>query len=167
MKCSDEGLSLIKSFEGWSPRVYVDPVGLPTIGYGHLITRSELGLMHEAPSKIWIAEAKSRYPDDLTFDQGLALLKKDVEHFERGVTKLVKVDLKQTQFDALVSFSFNVGLTNFLTSTLLRRLNTGDYDVGSEFLKWSKARDRRTHEMKTLAGLMSRRKAEVALYERT
>ena len=87
------------------------------------------------------------------------VLKKDLEKFEKAVNKYVNVEITQSMFDALVSFSFNVGATAFRKSTLLQKLNKGDYDgAADEFLRWNKGGG------KVLAGLTKRRKAERQLF---
>ncbi len=87
------------------------------------------------------------------------LLKQDLAVFESGVNNLVKVELKQCQFDALVSFSFNVGIGAFSTSTLLKKLNQKAYgEAANQFLRWNKAGG------KILAGLTRRREAEKSLF---
>lgn len=170
MNISTETLEHIKRSESWVPGVYQDPVGLPTIGYGHLISRLELGLPPvkvETPEtlRVWMAAAKARYPKPLTQAEGLVLLQKDVAVFEDVVNRLVKVPLNQSQFDALVDFSYNVGEPQFSGSTLLRKLNAKDYvAVPKELMRWTKARDPKTGLLKELAGLKKRRQAEVDLW---
>lgn len=142
---SKEGLDLIKSFEGLSLKAYPDPGtgGAPwTIGYGHTGSDVSPGLV--------ITEAKA---DEL--------LRKDVARFEAGVRDLAGSHGTQHQFDALVSFAFNVGVENLRRSTLLRKHNEGDYSgAAAEFPKWNKAAGR------VLAGLTRRRDAEARLYRK-
>jgi lysozyme len=140
MKTSQKGTDLIKQFEGTVLKVYKDAVGLPTIGIGHLIKHNESFTT-------------------ITQQQAEELLAKDLVQFEVGVTKAVRVTLNQNQFDALVSFSFNLGLGNLNSSTLLRKLNAGDYQgAASEFERWNKAGG------KILTGLTRRRLAEKGLF---
>ena len=140
MKTSKTGINLIKQFEGTVLKVYKDAVGKDTIGIGHLIKSGE------------------SYTT-ITQQQAEDLLAKDLVQFEVGVTKAVKVTLNQNQFDALVSFSFNLGLGNLNSSTLLKKLNAGDYQGASlEFERWNKAGG------KVLAGLTRRRLAEKELF---
>ncbi len=88
-----------------------------------------------------------------------AILSNDLIRFENAVNNLVKVDLNQNQFDALVSFAFNVGVGNFSSSTLLKKLNKGQYNaVPSELMKWTKSKGRQ------MAGLVNRRSQEAALW---
>jgi lysozyme len=141
---TQEGLSLIKRFEGFSPSIYLDAAGLPTIGYGHLLRKGEAemfrrGISHEA---------------------GIALLIKDVEAAERSVLRLITVPLTNGQFDALVSFTFNLGGGALQRSTLRRKVNREEHDdVPAEFLRWVWAGG------KKLRGLVRRREAELLLYQ--
>ena len=140
MKISQKGLNLIKSFEGLELKAYKDSVGVVTIGYGSTGAHVSMG-------------------QTLTVQQAEDLLRKDVSRFEEGVGKLVKVTINQNQFDALVSFSFNLGLGNLSSSTLLKKLNAGDYEGASlEFERWNKAGG------KVLNGLTRRRLAEKELF---
>lgn len=140
MKTSQKGIDLVKSFEGLSLKVYKDAVGLPTIGYGHLIKKGEVF------TTISLQEAED-------------LLRKDLKQFEEGVSTSVKVALTQNQFDALVSFAFNLGMGNLNSSTLLKKLNAGDVQGASlEFVRWNRAGN------KILAGLTRRRLAEKELF---
>jgi lysozyme len=141
MKISQAGLDLIKRFEGCELEAYQDAVGIWTIGYGHTGSDIHKGL------KITQAQAD-------------AILAKDVERFASGVAANVRVALTQSEFDALVSFAFNVGLTAFRTSTLLKLLNDNSDRsvVATQFLRWNKAGD------KVLEGLTKRRNAEKELF---
>ncbi|SCC29869.1 lysozyme [Kosakonia oryziphila] len=135
------GLTLIKSFEGLSLEKYRDAVGKWTIGYGHLILPQE------------------NFPQALSNKEAEDLLRADLGMTERGVHRLVTVDLNQNQFDALVAFAFNVGLGNLQDSTLLRLLNQGQYQAAADQLpRWNKAGG------KILPGLTRRRDAERALF---
>ncbi|MEM9989214.1 MAG: lysozyme [Pseudomonadota bacterium] len=146
MQISDEGVSLIKRFEGLKLEAYQDIADIWTIGYGH--TGSDV-----FPGQV-ISEAEAE-----------RLLRKDVERFERGVESAVKVDIVQAQFDALVSFSFNVGVGALKKSTALKRLNKGDYEGAAEALTWwNKARV--NGELQVVSGLARRRAAEAALFLR-
>lgn len=140
MKISQKGINLIKMFEGLSLKAYKDSVGIVTIGYGSTGPHVSMG------QTITEAQAKS-------------LLKSDLSRFEKGVSELVTVPLNQNQFDALVSFSFNLGVGNLKSSTLLRKLNSLDYSGASkEFERWNKAGG------KVFAGLTRRRIAERDLF---
>lgn len=140
MKISQKGINLIKTFEGLSLKAYKDSVGVVTIGYGSTGP-------HVSMRQI------------ITEVQAETLLKSDIARFERGVSDLVTAPLNQNEFDALVSFSFNLGLGNLKSSTLLRKLNSLDYQgAAKEFERWNKAGG------KVLAGLTRRRIAERDLF---
>jgi len=140
MKISPIGLSLIKEFEGCSLRAYICPAGVPTIGYGSTGPHVEYGMT-------------------ISQEEAEELLLKDVSRFEKGVSDLAKVSLNQGQFDALVSFSFNVGLQAFADSTLLRFLNSNQNEgAAGQFSRWVKAGSI------TLKGLERRRDAEERLF---
>jgi len=140
---TQHGLNLIKQFEGFSSHIYLDAAGLPTIGYGHLLRAGEAemfrhGISHEA---------------------AVALLIKDVLCSEQAVLRLITVPLTNGQFDALVSFTFNLGGGALQRSTLRRKVNREEHaDVAVEFRKWIWARGRK------LRGLVQRRAAEAAMY---
>ncbi len=145
---SQEGLDLVKNFEGLFLKAYLCPAGIPTIGYGHTASVSKVDV--EKGKKITKSEAER-------------LLHLDLKGAEKVVNQLVKVSLGQSQFDALVSFVFNCGGGSFKNSTLLRKLNQRDYSgVYSELQRWTKARV--NGEMKDLNGLIRRRKAEGELW---
>lgn len=135
------GLDLIKHWEGFEPEVYLDAAGLPTIGYGHLLR----------PGESW--------PEGISKAAAEKLLAKDVQIAERAVVRLIKVPLADEQFDALVSFTFNLGSGALQRSTLRQKLNRGEYKaIPSELMRWVWAGG------KKLKGLMRRRKAEGVLF---
>ena len=141
VKISNAGLSLIKGFEGFRAKAYVCPAGVLTIGYGHTGPDVKPGMT--------ISDAR-----------GTELLAQDVSRFERAVNKFVKVPLAQHQYDALVSFTYNVGEGNFQTSTLLKKLNAKDYaGAAAQFDRWNRGGGR------VLAGLVRRRAAERKMFE--
>lgn len=136
---SEKGLELIKHYEGFSAQAYKCPANIWTIGYGHTAGVTE--------------------GQTITAEQGEQLLKKDLAHAERSVNSLVKVTLNQSQFDALVSFVFNLGSGNFQSSTLLKKLNQQDFDGAAlEFKKWVKSNG------SVLPGLVKRRNSEAELF---
>ncbi len=139
METSKNGIELIKEFEGRRLVAYQDSVGIWTIGYGHT-------------KDVW----EDRLIIKSTADR---LLAEDLAEFEKYVDNLVEVPLTQNQFDALVAWTFNLGPTNLSESTLLKKLNAGDYDsVPSEMKRWNKAGG------EVLEGLIRRREAEAALF---
>lgn len=154
MQMSEHGLELIKQWEGFKPDVYKDSAGLPTIGVGHLITKSE-----QTTGEIVIGGLPVQYANGLTGQQVLDLLSQDVQPAEQAVNNGVKVALDQNQFDALVSFTFNVGVGAFTSSTLLKVLNQSQYDgVPDQLRRWNKAGG------KVVQGLVNRRENEVKLW---
>lgn len=139
MKLSQAGFDLIREFEGYRDTAYQDSVGVWTIGYGH-------------------TEGVKR-GDKITQAQGVKYLEEDTQEAQGAVTRLVKVPLTQGQYDALVSFTFNLGTGNLGSSTLLRKLNAGDYEgAASEFPRWVNAGG------KKLDGLVRRREAERQMF---
>lgn len=144
MQISNTGISLIKEFEDCRLKAYQDSVGVWTIGYGwtHPVDGRKIG-------------------PGMVIDQATAerLLKCGLVQYEQGVNQLVKVIITQGQFDALVSFAYNLGLRSLSTSTLLRKLNAGDkHGAADEFGKWVNAGGVR------LNGLVKRREAERKLF---
>lgn len=146
MKTNAAGVQLIKDFEGFVPKWYRDPVGVWTIGYGH--TDSAGSPKHATSANMVLSEA-----------EGTAILQRDLGQYEAAVDRLVKVPLNENQYAALVSFTYNLGAGNLGSSTLLRKLNAGDYEgAANEFARWNKAGG------KVLNGLVRRRAAEKALF---
>lgn len=148
MRLSEAGLSILRDFEGFSERAYPDPGssnGLPvTIGYGS--TRDEDG-------------RPFRLGDTITRERADELLRREVAETERQVAAYVSVPLTQPQFDALCSFAYNVGVGAFGKSTLLRKLNAGDYAAAAdELLRWDK------NDGQVMPGLARRRRAERELF---
>ena len=139
MRISEKGINLIKRFEGLRLEAYLDSVAVPTIGYGH--TRGvKLG-------------------QTITQEQADAFLEEDIHEFELAIQRLVHINLTQNQFDALVSFTFNLGIGNLKQSTLLKKLNAGDITgAANEFNRWVYAGG------KKLTGLVKRRSAERLLF---
>ena len=141
MRMSDQGIdALLKKFEGCKLKAYKDPVGIWTIGYGHTSAAGE----PDVTEGLAITQAEAE-----------AILKRDLIKYEKPVADLVKVPLSQHQFDVLVDFAYNAGVGNLKSSTLLKRVNAGDFDaVPNELMKWTKAKG------KELPGLVRRRRAE-------
>lgn len=140
---TDVGLALIKRFEGFSPTIYTCAAGYPTVGYGHVVAASE----------------RSRFVAGISDSEGEELLRRDVRIAEISVLRLIQVPLTDGQFDALASFTFNLGAGALQRSTLRRVVNRGEHDaVCRELSKWVLAGGRR------LAGLVARRRAEARLY---
>lgn len=143
-KLNKTGIDLIKEFEGFSSTVYLDKAGLPTIGYGHLIKEGETFT-------------------EITMQQAEEILKRDVLEAENTVNRLVKVKLTQNMFNSLTSFVFNVGSGAFASSTLLRKLNTGDVEgAAGELLRWKYVTV--NGQKKESNGLLARRETEQRLF---
>jgi lysozyme len=154
MKMSERGRQLLTQWEGFRTSVYNDAAGLKTIGVGHLITRDEL-----SSGEIIIGSKPVRYKTGLTEEQVGALLAHDLQKFEDAVMRAVKVPLEQNQFDALVSFAFNVGVEAFNNSTVLKALNAGKFaDVPDELRRWTTAGG------SNVPGLVTRRENEIKLW---
>lgn len=144
MTYSEDGLTLTKSFEGCRLKAYQDQGGVWTIGYGHTQYVNAGQTCSQELADAW--------------------LQTDLMSSANGVAIMVKVPLTQGQFDALVDFCFNLGRDPLRTSTLLRKLNSGDYGgAAEEFLKWDKVRINGV--LTPAKGLTRRRAAEKSLFE--
>jgi len=140
---TENGLRLIKKFEGFSDKIYLDSAGFQTIGHGHLILPQEQQL----------------YQNGITEANAESLLKHDVTAAEKAVTSLINVPFTNHQFDSLVSFTFNLGAGALQRSALRRKVNREEHtEVPAEFLRWVYAGS------KKMPGLVRRRKAEAVLY---
>ncbi|KAA6402535.1 MAG: putative lysozyme [Streblomastix strix] len=143
LKPSQNIVDFVKGFEGLNLTAYTCPAGIWTIGYGHT--------------------KNVKKGDQITLQQANQFLTEDLTDSGKQMVKIVKVPMTQNQYDSLVSFTFNLGIGNLQSSTLLRKLNAGD-DKGAseEFLKWNHARVGGV--LKVLDGLTKRRKAEKDLF---
>lgn len=146
MKISNNGIELIKQFEGLSLKPYLDAVNIPTIGFGNTF--------YEDGTKVTLKDKP------ITEERATELLEFTANKtFSENINKVVKVPLNQNQFDALVSFAYNIGNKNFNWSTLLKKLNLSDYEGASqEFGRWNQAGG------KILNGLVLRRQKEKELF---
>lgn len=136
---SNKGIGIIKQFEGCQLNAYQDAVGVWTIGYGHTKNVSEGDIISSA--------------------QAEALLVKELKEYENYVNDLVTVPLFDYQFDALVSWTYNLGPTNLKSSTMLKVLNEGKYnEVPDQMRRWNRAGG------KVLEGLVIRRDYEAKLF---
>ena len=139
MNIGQKGIDLIKHFEGCELNAYKCPAGVWTIGYGHIKGVSE-GM-------------------SITQEQAEQMLLDELKEYENYINELVTVNLSQNQFDALVSWVYNLGPANLQASTLLKVLNAGDYaGVPAQIKRWNKAGG------KVLEGLTRRRQAEADLF---
>lgn len=146
MKPSKKAIDIIKKYEGLYLNAYLCPASVPTIGYGTI-----------------------RYPDGKAVKLGEKITMKKAEELltwevEKIVTQIPVLNVNQNQYDALVSFTYNLGIGNLLKSTLFKKVkaNPDDPTIKNEFLKWTKARVK--GELKTLKGLVRRRTEEYELY---
>ena len=146
MRTSDNGIKFIKHFEGVRYRPYRDVAGLWTIGVGHLIENGK--------------QLPDAYNKTFTSEEVDALLRKDLLRFEIGLSRLLpKLSFRQNEYDALISFSFNLGLGTLQRSTLRQSLLRGNKKQASEaFLKYCYAGG------KIIKGLQTRRIAEQKLF---
>lgn len=157
MKVSKEAIEGIKKDEGVRTKPYRCPALLWTAGIGHVIDQSHIRVPFNERKNIPLPPEWDRV---LSMAEVDALLAQDLSTFERGVLRLCPSGLTQGRFDALVSFSFNVGLGNLQRSTIRMKHNRGDFEGAAEsFMAWTKAGG------KELPGLVKRRKHERALYE--
>lgn len=142
-KLSQTGIDLLKQLEGCKLDAYLDSGGVPTIGVGHTGPEVSLGMT-------------------ITQDEADDLLHKDIAKFEQGVDQLVKVQLNDNQFSALVIFAYNIGLTAFKLSGCLARVNEGYHgDMVTEQMKrWCHAGGI------VIPGLVNRRAKEIELFKR-
>jgi lysozyme len=148
MKTGLNGLNLIKEKEGLRLKPYLCSAKVATIGYG--------STMYADGRKVTLKDAA------ITESQALELLANTLGKYEKAVNDYVKVTLTQNEFDALVSFTYNLGSGNLLSSTLLKKLNAGDKaGAANQFEVWNKAGG------KVLQGLVTRRAAEKALFLKT
>jgi lysozyme len=157
MKVSPAALKTIKHHEGVRVKPYRCPALLWTVGVGHVIDPNHIKVPFEERRSLPIPDGWDKV---LTMDEVDAILAQDLNRFERGVARLCPAAVNsQGIFDALVSFSFNVGLGNLQRSGLRMKINRGEFqDAAEEFMKWTKAAGR------VLPGLVKRRKDECAMY---
>lgn len=145
LRTSADGIELIKAFENFYPRAYLDPVGIWTIGWGHTDGVEEGDVISEKEGEIYLTT--------------------DLRETERYLKHYVQVPLTQHQFDALVSLVFNMGIGNFVKSDVYKFLNRGNYaEACKQFSRYINGTHRDTGETEEFAGLVRRRAAEMALW---
>ena len=145
MKMSDKGLNIIKKFEGLELKPYLCPAGVPTIGYGSTVYPN--------------GRAVTLKDKAITENEAHQILVATVTKYEDAVNRYVRVPVTQNQFDALADFAYNAGIGNLQKSTLLKKVNAGDYaGAAKEFGKWIYGGG------KPLKGLIKRREMEAALF---
>ena len=144
MSVSNKGVDLICEFEGKRLVAYDDGVGVWTIGFGTI----------KYPNGVRVKKG-----DTCTLDQAKEYMRHDLIEFEHTVNSSVKVPLNQNQFDALVSLAYNIGSNAFKSSTLVKKLNTGDYQgAADQFNVWVNGGGKR------IQGLVNRRDREKLLF---
>lgn len=145
MNISDRGVDFIKSFEGFSAGPYLDAAGVPTIGYG--------ATYYPGGQRVRMSDPP------ISESEGRRLLAAMLRDFEEAIDGALQVDVTQSQFDALVSFAYNVGISAATESTLMRKLNAGDVlGAADQFTRWTKSGG------KVLRGLLRRREAEREMF---
>lgn len=146
MYISSNCTNLVKKYEGFRSKPYKCPAGIPTIGYGSTFYLN--------------GEKVSMYDSEISETFASELLENVLNYFAKKVDNIIKVSLNQNQFDALVSFTYNIGIGAFTKSTLITKLNIADFQGASkEFVRWNKANG------KVLKGLTNRRIDEQKLFE--
>lgn len=156
MPISKQALDMIKHHEGVRLKPYRCPARLWTVGVGHVIVPEHAKTPFDERLNLKLPKEWNR---QLTMEEVDAILQADLKRFEAGVRKLCPANLSQSRLDALVSFSFNVGLGNLQRSSIRMRHNRGDFaGAADEFMKWTKAAG------KVLPGLVKRRTDERNLY---
>jgi lysozyme len=145
MRLNKKGIDLMHQFEGLRLNAYLCPANIPTIGWGNTF--------YESGRKVQMGET-------ITKERADALFLWVANSFATQVRSMLRVQLNENQFSALVSFAYNVGNANLRTSTLLRLVNANpnDGNIRAQFLRWNKAGGRE------MAGLTRRRQAESNLY---
>lgn len=139
MKISENGIELIKEFEGYKSEAYQCTSGVWTIGYGHT--------------------KNVQKGDTCSVEEATEFLKQDVEIAERAINQLVKVELNQNQFDAILSFVYNIGRENFKHSSMLKFLNSAHFPLAAgQFDRWVYSRSNKSQ------GLINRRAKEKELF---
>lgn len=145
MKISENGLKFVKQFEGLKLIPYKDTRGIPTIGYGTTFYDDKIPVKLTDPQ--------------ITADKALTMLETALNHLGDELEPLIKIDLNQNQIDALLDFSYNLGIRAISKSTLLKLLNNGDFEgTSKEFNKWDHSAGR------ILPGLAKRREFERQLF---
>lgn len=149
MKTSSIGRRFIANLEAVRLEVYLDQAGLETIGVGHLLTDED--------------KRTGRFSNGITYEEAMELFSEDLVAYERAVDRHVIVLLTQAQFDACVSLTYNIGVTSFARSTVLKRINAlEDEDLRDQWVKWNKVRS--AGRLVESRGLTRRRLAEWKLF---
>jgi lysozyme len=149
MTLSNNAITMIADFEKFRAKAYLDSKRVPTIGYGSTV-------IDGVPVKLG---------DTITQEKAWAALHADCHERMKKIQRLVKVPVTQNQVDALLSFAYNVGVSGFSASTLLKRLNAGQTVTADMFLRWNKITDPVTGKLVVLDGLTTRRQREFELFD--
>ena len=146
MKLNNAGYRLIAKHEGFRSKPYLCPAKIPTIGFGNTYYPN--------------GERVTLLDKEISEEEAFEMFKEIADRFAKKVSKLVTSPINQNQFNALVSFTYNVGVANFIKSTLLKKVNAdhNDKSIEQEFLKWTRAGG------KVLNGLLKRRQDEARIY---
>jgi lysozyme len=165
MKISEKGEHLMHFFEGYRNKPYRCSAAIWTVGWGHAMYSDQLALPNvrkEGYTGLIRSDYQLKGEDNRVWskEELVNLFKMDIDNFERGVLRLSPtLASHQSKFDAVVSFAYNAGLGNYQRSTIRMKVNRGDWEGAAEaFMMWTKAGG------KEVAGLVKRRKAEVALF---
>ena len=165
MKISEKGEHLMHFFEGYRNKPYRCSAAIWTVGWGHAMYADQLNLPNvrkEGYTGLIRSDYQLKGEDNRVWskEELVDLFKVDINSFERGVLRLSPtLASHQSKFDAVVSFAYNAGLGNYQRSTIRMKVNRGDWEGAAEaFMSWTKAGG------KEVAGLVKRRKAEVALF---
>ena len=152
MKASKKIIAFIAGFEAFRSKPYLDIAGIPTIGYG--------ATYYENGKKVTLKDVP------ISKERALELKAFHIQIAEKAVNKLVMSVLNQNQFDALVSFTYNLGAGALASSTLLKKVNRNPYDpsIENEFKKWVNARNHKTGKLEKSNGLIRRRQEEAYVY---
>lgn len=156
-------VEFLVDLEGCILKVYQDVAGFPTVGIGHWISPEDIKLgsiKGEDKQGVYTLDLKNVKKTGVTKKEAYEILDYDMNEYEEKIPKIVKVPLKECQLISLISFSFNVGIGGFKRSTLLRKLNEGDYNAPIiELPKWRKAGG------KVIQGLVNRRAKEISMWK--
>ena len=165
MKVSKAGEDLMHFFEGYRNKPYRCSAAIWTVGWGHAMYADQLSLPNvrkEGYSGLLRSDYQLKEGDNRAWskEELVELFKVDINSFERGVLRLSpNLASHQSKFDSVVSFAYNAGLGNYQRSTIRMKVNRGDWEGAAEaFMSWTKAGG------KEVAGLVKRRKAEIALF---
>lgn len=152
MTTSLEGMALIAGFEGYKDKAYLDGAGVWTIGFG---------------TTVYPDGSRVKKGDSCTYDQAIMWKKHAIAGFEKAVNEIITVPMKQNQFDALVSLTYNIGATAFHKSSIDDLINAGKTSEALEvWAKYRNIRNPKTNKLEVSKGLVNRRTAEIEYFKR-